>query len=794
MSTRRAHSLPPHMLEPAKRERGRCVTAICFSWKVITCIVSHVTLILMVVCYCVGGAYLFQHLEGEHETEVKKDIHKMRNNLTEIIWKHSDNQTFLQETEWKEQIQGKLMFFEKQILTAMKSNGWDGDDNINTTQWTFAGSLFYSIIVITTIGYGHISPRTDWGKVTTIFYAIVGIPLMLLCLSNIGDVMATSFRFIYWRVCCYICTRNSNKNRRSRQRSIKAQRYTSRSQPPPFRRSMRMSQRPGRHGGLQHAYSDPELRTVGRNGYDRDFDYDRHGDRRFNESVGRDRRRDHHMVPAPPLTRGGSRRQLPYDDDQMMDESPQYTQTLNRGGRFSGRQSRKDRMHDRHTVEREHHLSRSKHHFDSVEDFEDLPPTTKRAMSVRSMRSPQMRRDEISRESRELKERELKELNRLNTHQNMQRGKSMPHSNARTRAKSVDPRLSAPQYEDVDEEVVRKTPIISNRYAITEMEHRESRSKSYMRSQSMPRSAFHKNSLNQPSPREQQQHASSRHYNNEEASHSNGGNRRSMPKYSPRPVSATRPTSLGPHPSNGARYGNHLELPEYSSSHRMKRGPSPRRHEIYDEEYEDQYIEDVDEYMQPQHMERRDRGDRNYDDIDYQRSSLRRERRARKEKQERLPPSPRIMSPMGFAVKRQIRRRPSYDYDDDSMYGDDMSDYYGDIPPKDRPVPIWLCVFLVISYILGGAALFAYWEKWSFLDSAYFCFITLTTIGFGDFVPAKGVKDESEQSIAYCSLYLLFGIALLAMSFNLVQEEFIANVKEVARRLGILKDEDEDED
>lgn len=96
---------------------------------------------------------------------------------------------------------------------------------------------------------------------------------------------------------------------------------------------------------------------------------------------------------------------------------------------------------------------------------------------------------------------------------------------------------------------------------------------------------------------------------------------------------------------------------------------------------------------------------------------------------ERLPPSPRIMSPMGFAVKRQVRRRPSYDYDEDSIYGDELSDYYGDIPPKDRPVPIWLCVFLVISYILGGAALFAFWEKWSFLDSAYFCFITLTTIG-----------------------------------------------------------------
>lgn len=45
-----------------------------------------------------------------------------------------------------------------------------------------------------------------------------------------------------------------------------------------------------------------------------------------------------------------------------------------------------------------------------------------------------------------------------------------------------------------------------------------------------------------------------------------------------------------------------------------------------------------------------------------------------------------------------------------------------------------------------------------------------------------------------CSLYLLFGIALLAMSFNLVQEEFIANVKEVARRLGIINDEEDDDE
>lgn len=43
------------------------------------------------------------------------------------------------------------------------------------------------------------------------------------------------------------------------------------------------------------------------------------------------------------------------------------------------------------------------------------------------------------------------------------------------------------------------------------------------------------------------------------------------------------------------------------------------------------------------------------------------------------------------------------------------------------------------------------------------------------------------HSIALCSLYLLFGIALLAMSFNLVQEEVRANVAALATKLGIIK-------
>lgn len=130
------------------------------------------------------------------------------------------------------------------------------------------------------------------------------------------------------------------------------------------------------------------------------------------------------------------------------------------------------------------------------------------------------------------------------------------------------------------------------------------------------------------------------------------------------------------------------------------------------------------------------------------------------------------------------------------------------VPPSEevreeqlKPVPIWLCVLLVASYIVAGTFLFKRWEGWPYLDAAYFCFITLTTIGFGDFVPAQssfqghyGEPTAAVHSIALCSLYLLFGIALLAMSFNLVQEEVRANVAALATRLGIIKSHRTDDD
>ncbi|CAF0854241.1 unnamed protein product [Rotaria sordida] len=105
-----------------------------------------------------------------------------------------------------------------------------------------------------------------------------------------------------------------------------------------------------------------------------------------------------------------------------------------------------------------------------------------------------------------------------------------------------------------------------------------------------------------------------------------------------------------------------------------------------------------------------------------------------------------------------------------------------------RHVPIVATLAVLALYIVMGALLFAQWENWHVLDGAYFCFITFTTIGFGDLVPGKGTVTESKAGkAAMCALFLLFGMIVMAMSFKLMQDEILSKFRRFARRFGFVK-------
>ena len=55
-------------------------------------------------------------------------------------------------------------------------------------RWTFPGALMFCLSVFTMIGFGNIVPRSEWGKIATMCYALVGIPLYILYFLNMGEV------------------------------------------------------------------------------------------------------------------------------------------------------------------------------------------------------------------------------------------------------------------------------------------------------------------------------------------------------------------------------------------------------------------------------------------------------------------------------------------------------------------------------------------------------------------------------------------------------------------------------
>lgn len=86
--------------------------------------------------------------------------------------------------------------------------------------------------------------------------------------------------------------------------------------------------------------------------------------------------------------------------------------------------------------------------------------------------------------------------------------------------------------------------------------------------------------------------------------------------------------------------------------------------------------------------------------------------------------------------------------------------------------------------LAGGAAAFAFYENWEYLDACYYCFITLTTIGFGDYVALQKnqVLQKKPEYVAFSLIFILFGLTVVSAAMNLLVLRFMTMNTEDERR------------
>lgn len=198
----------------------------------------HMAWLIILFAFSLFGGVIFSAIEGGYETtqlikkfEHEKDVYERRKIYQEQLFqrlreieqdntnprgRNSSREYFKLEQsrhalEWYEQKMG-VMIMEPQM---------------KETKWNLWGGVYYSASLYTTIGYGNFHPLTRSGRIISMMYACVGIPLVFTILLDWGFLYFTWIEYGWNRFNENFCQKSLQRDMQRRIRRERIRRVGS---------------------------------------------------------------------------------------------------------------------------------------------------------------------------------------------------------------------------------------------------------------------------------------------------------------------------------------------------------------------------------------------------------------------------------------------------------------------------------------------------------------------------------------------------------------------------------------